>query len=73
MSMIDKNFKIDLRDLIHKKDLLSGQIAQGHWILTSEAEGAMQWVHEDPCLFSLSTIGLSNKSNNTIRITPIEY
>ena len=30
MSMIDKNFKIDLGDLIHKKDLLSGQIAQGH-------------------------------------------
>ena len=52
MSVIDKNFKIDLRDLIHKKDLLSGQIAQGHWILTSEGEGAMQWVHEDPCLFS---------------------
>ena len=73
MSMIDKNFKIDLGDLIHKKDLLSGQIAQGHWILTSEAEGTMQWVHEDPCLFSLSTIGLSNKSNNTIRITLIDY
>ena len=40
----------------------------------------MQWVHEDPCLFSLSTLGLtkrslglSNGSNNTIRITLIDY
>ena len=36
----------------------------------------MQWVHKDPCLFSLSTFGLtkrslslSNGSINTIRIT----
>ena len=40
----------------------------------------MQLVHKDPCLFSLSTIGLtkrslslSNGSNNTIRITLIDY